>query len=107
MTLGAQAEEFEAVSNGGEAVSVGDSPLDFRRKIFADLHHHRVAGADQVMVNAIVPFGGQLKPGHAIAKIKAFATGGDKKYRPLAIARRTEEKHGGKTISSTTSGERA
>jgi hypothetical protein len=58
------------VGHGFEAVSGGDSFLNFLRKTFLDLHDFRALRADQVMMVAVVVFANKFEPRGPVAKIK-------------------------------------
>ncbi len=77
-------EELELVGDGLEAVASRNFFLEFAGKALVNFHHPAAAGADQVMVVAIVPFSQQLEPRDAVPQIKAFDD-----FHPLQQVHRT------------------
>jgi hypothetical protein len=58
------------VGDGFEAVSGGDSFLNYVREAFVNLDDFRALRADQMVVMAVVVFADEFEPRGAIAKIK-------------------------------------
>lgn len=68
----ADAEEFQLVRHGFEAVCRGDAPFNFLRETFLDFHDVRALRANEVMMVAVVAFSDEFEARGAVAEIKPF-----------------------------------
>ena len=70
LTSGTDAEEFQLVSDCLKAVAGRDPLLEFAHRAFIDFDHFRAAGADQVMMMAVIAFLEQFETSRTVAEIK-------------------------------------
>ena len=70
LAVRADAEKFEFVRHGLEAVCRRDAFLDFAGETFLNFNDLRAFGADQMMMMAVVAGANQFKPGGTVAEIK-------------------------------------
>ena len=69
---GAEAEEFEFVSDGGEAVAGGDLALEVLEKTILDLDDGGAIGANEVVVMFVFLVADQFVTGDGIAEVEAL-----------------------------------
>lgn len=72
LALRADAQKFQLVRHGLEAVCRRDALLDLAGKTFGDFHDFRAARADEMMMVAVVALADEFKPRRAIPKIKTL-----------------------------------
>ena len=68
----ADAEKLQLVGNCFETVTNSDLPLQIRHEALLDFDDVRAAGADQVMVMAVVALAEQFEPRDSIAEVEAL-----------------------------------
>lgn len=70
LATGAEAEEFEAMGDVGEAVALGEDAFEFAGEAFLDFDDGGAGAADEVVMVMIRTVGDEFEPGGAVTEIE-------------------------------------